>query len=299
MDNKDRQILDLLNKKISFQNLEDRLRITREELIDRLNKLKTKGYLFDRIYYDDRVYYQLAKKSSEINPVITINQNDRNFRVVFISDFHIGSTFDSPSKLDSIYNYCIQNKIHNIFVLGDIIEGVKYQTNLKVKSVERQVQNIIDEYPYDNSIYNYVLLGNHDYYSITSQSFDISKMLFDSRYDFISLGYIEAIVKIFNSPILFLHTNKDDSKISEYLKKYPDIKLAIEGHFHQFFLGEFGNSVIKLRVPTLSLDPRSQYAGAIDVTFANCFQDLIINPLVVDDSKVIPVGEIYQKVLRK
>lgn len=299
MDNIDRQLLQLLNNKMLFQNLREKLGITNEELINRLNKLKYRGYLLDRVYYEDRVYHHLVKQLPEVNPIITINHNSKDLRALFISDFHIGSTFDSPSKLHSIYNYCIQNKIHTIFVLGDIIEGTKYETNLRINDIETQVENIIQEYPYDNSIYNYVLLGNHDYHSITNGSFDISKMLFDSRYDFVSLGYIEAIVKIYNSPILLLHTNRDDSKIHEYLKKYPDIKFIAEGHFHQFHLETIRDSIIKLRVPTLSLDPRSPYAGAIDVTLANCFQDLIINPLVVEDSKVIPVGEICQKVLRK
>ena len=299
MDNIDRQLLQLLNNKMLFQNLREKLGITNEELINRLNGLKTKGYLLDRTCYDDRVYHYLGKHLSNSSEPITINHNSKDLRAIFMSDFHIGSTFDSPNKIDSIYNYCIQNKIHTIFVLGDIIEGIKYPTNLRINDTETQVQSIIDNYPYDDSIYNYVLLGNHDFHSVTNESFDISRMLFDSRYDFVSLGYIESIVKMYNSPILLLHTNKDDSKLHEYLKKYPDIKFVVEGHFHQFRLESIRDSIIKLRVPTLSLDPRSPYAGAIDVTIANCFQDLIINPLVVTDSNVIQVGEICQKVLRK
>jgi len=299
MDNIDRQLLDLLNNKMLFQNLREKLGITNEELIVRLNALKIRGYLLDRVYYDDRIYHYLGKRLLNDSEPITINHNSKDLRAIFMADFHIGSTFDSPHKIDSIYNYCLQNKIHTIFVLGDIIEGIKYPTNLRVNDTESQVQSIIDNYPYDDSIHNYILLGNHDFHSVANESFDISRMLFDNRYDFVSLGYIESIVKIYNSPILLLHTNKDDSKLHEYLKKYPDIKFVVEGHFHQFHLENLRDSILKLRVPTLSIDSRSPYAGAVDVTIANCFQDLIINPLVVTDTNVIPVGEICQKVLRK
>lgn len=299
MDNIDRELLKLLNNPMMFNNLTTKLKLTNQELIDRLNKLKMNGYLFDRECYEDRVYYKLKKSLKEDKIPLTINHNNKDMRMMLISDFHIGSDYDSPEKFEYIYNYCIQNKIHSILVLGDIINGTKYEKSLRVKNIESQLCEFIEKYPYDSSINNYILLGNHDFHSIQQESFDISKMLFNSRYDFINLGYIESLIRIYGFPILLLHSNKDDSMIHKYLREYPDISLVLEGHFHKFAIDRVNNSVIKLNVPTLSNDPRFLYSGAVDLTIANCFQDLVINPLCVNDSSVVPIGEIHQKVLRK
>ena len=61
MDNIDRQLLELLNNKMLFQNLRSKFGFTNQELIDRLNGLKTRGYLLDRVYYDDRIYHYLEQ----------------------------------------------------------------------------------------------------------------------------------------------------------------------------------------------------------------------------------------------
>ncbi|HIU40570.1 MAG TPA: metallophosphoesterase [Candidatus Aphodocola excrementigallinarum] len=77
------------------------------------------------------------------------------------SDLHIGNVKSDEEAIDTIYNYCIKNKIHVIVNCGDIVDGTFSKKGCFLPP-EEQVEYLIKNYPFDKSIFNLYTLGGHD-----------------------------------------------------------------------------------------------------------------------------------------
>ena len=65
-----------------------------------------------------------------------------------------------------------------------------------------QIEYFIKKYPYDKSINNFMIFGNHDYHSLHFDGFDISKTIKNSRYDIIPIGFGQGNVNVKNDNII-------------------------------------------------------------------------------------------------
>ena len=86
--------------------------------------------------------------------------------------------------MDRIYNYCISNNIHIIFFGGDLVDGT-FGKNTRIDNIDEQLAYIMKKYPFDKSIINFGVLGDHDY-SIFEGQF--------KRYIFYFLVIIDTIL---------------------------------------------------------------------------------------------------------
>jgi len=285
------QILHLLNNSISITDLCRETGISNTQLIQRLHKLKDMGYLVQRV----ENFCYLEKEIPHSKIITPIESFDSNFRFLAISDTHFGSDFDCIDYLDKIYDYAICQNISIIFHLGDLIDGVKYATKLWLPSVHEQLEYVISNYPKDNSVKNYILLGNHDAYSISKNGFDIAKQLFEMREDFLFLGYTKAKVSLFDFYIYLMHMYRDVDIVCCEKRKIPQIRLHLAGHFHVASI--FVNSnCLHVRVPTLSNGRNKlQIPGAFDITISQYFDEILIHQLIfqpnilVEDEKIFDV----------
>ena len=68
-----------------------------------------------------------------------------------------------------MFDFAVANGFNVILNGGDIIEGdVKPRNDLNVL---QQAEYFINEYPFDENIKTYALLGNHDYRAINKHPF--------------------------------------------------------------------------------------------------------------------------------
>ena len=265
---KNRRILELINKGNSIQEIRSKMNMTNGELVNRLNTLKRSGYKFMENYVSDgKIFYYLDTNNDIINKSYTTNIliKDSNFHFVAIADTHFGHINDSMEMIDNLYDYMIKNKINSLIVAGDFIEGdytpYKYLRN---KSALRQVDYVVKNYPYDDSIVNYILLGNHDQHSLITDGIDIGQVLNDKRYDFNVLGYGLHSLKVRDSFINVKHQLKQGECI-----QMPKAIITLTGHSHSSKMRIAKN--VFFHLPTCSnvapgnMDIDKYDIGAVDI----------------------------------
>jgi predicted phosphodiesterase len=291
MNELDEKLLELLKTgSATVKDMKDATHLNRYELSKRLTELKEYGYVINKLYAEEGFYFSLDNEitNSKTKEIIINNQ----FRFIAISDCHFGAVFERLDLIENIYNYAITNGINNIFNAGDLIQGYneEHSFNNRIYSVSEQLDYVIKKYPYDNRIYNYILLGNHDFNSIKYHGFDISKQLENKRIDFTIIGYLCGFIKTNKDYICLHHPNTYDSsqydKDINIITNQEKIKpiLILRGHTHESGLYYNKNDILTLNIPCLCGTLRKEI-GAWDITLnyeKGYITDTILKPLIVD-----------------
>jgi predicted MPP superfamily phosphohydrolase len=303
MNDIDIKLLNLLKTgSATVKDMKDVTHLNRYELAKKLNELKQYGYIINKLYAEEGFYFSLDNElKKETLKEIIINDQ---LRFITISDCHFGAIFERLDLIENIYNYAITNGINNVFNAGDLIQGYNEEHSFsnRIFSVSEQLDYVIKNYPYDNRIYNYILLGNHDFNSVKYYGFDISKQLENKRIDFTILGYLYGFIKANNDYICLHHP---DTYNSAYYDK--DMKtimnkeqitpiIILRGHTHESGLYYSKDDILTLNIPCLC-GTISKEIGAWDITLNykdGYVTDTILKPLVVD-KETFP----YTKVLTK
>lgn len=179
-----------------------------------------------------------------------------NLKFIVISDTHFGSKYENFDYLKEVYDYALSHGIKYIFHAGDLIEGsyANYRRcKRKYMNIGAQINHVIEDYPYDESVTNIMLLGNHDSFPIVVSGFDVSDFL-KERKDFVITGYRSSYIKTKDEYISLKH------EISRLLNEVEDstVLLNFFGHSHQYKCFFDGKYAI-FRVPTLADLPSNSY----------------------------------------
>ena len=290
------KIIELINENKGLIEISNILNLSEKQIYVRIKQLINYGYnLIPSYSYDSDIHYNLKKEqihhidNNRIN--ITMHKSDNQFRCLVISDLHIGSIDADIKLIDTVYDYAIKNGINIILNCGDNIEGdyTTYQKNLK--DVYSQVGHFIKKYPYDKSIKNFMIFGNHDYHSLHYDGLDISKVIKNSRYDIVPVGFGQGNVNVKNDNIILFH------KLYEgFIPVINSEKIVLSGHSHM--MKTKLRDIFWIGIPTLSYKSNDKtkdvIPGFVDLTIDlenNRFEyaeakHLIINPNVVQVSEV-------------
>lgn len=179
-----------------------------------------------------------------------------NLKFIVISDTHFGSKYENFDYLKEVYDYALSHGIKYIFHAGDLIEGsyANYRRcKRKYMNIGAQINHVIEDYPYDESVTNIMLLGNHDSFPIVLSDFDVSDSL-KERKDFVITGYRTSYIKTKEEYISLKH------EISRLLNEVEDLTVLLNffGHSHQYKCFFDGKYAI-FRVPTLADLPSNSY----------------------------------------
>lgn len=267
------KILDLIDKKYTINEILSELNISREQLTKAFRKMKILGMNFKKKYYSNGEIIYIPNKEIYIPPktsyvnIITEPRSDI-FRALFISDLHLGSEFEHIDAIHKAYDYCIVNNIHIIVIVGDFLDGInkgRAESKLHSNPLE-QMEYASKIYPFDNTILNFLILGNHDIDSLISFGIDFAENLSSFRHDIVPIGYGHGYINIKNDRILLAHPlcigmSYEHNLTSNYL--------LVKGHQHaaKSIIGANGNC--SLAVPSLSnlfLTENEFLPGAIDLT---------------------------------
>ena len=190
-------ILNLINEGKSVEEIGSILNISRNTLYHYLIKLKNKGYSFlSKYYINGNIDYQLIKTLNYDNEYNLITDKESNeIKLMVISDLHLGSLYEDRRLIESIYNYCINNDIHVILNIGDFVEGDVNSSNIKVLP-NKQIEHALKYHPYSEEIFNFLILGNHDYSLLSKYGINILDVIKNKRWDIIPIGFGEGKINI-------------------------------------------------------------------------------------------------------
>ena len=246
------KLLSLIESGKTIEEMSAIMNLSFKQIYNLITILQNKGMEFKRKYYEDGTMLYLMKKclncknnrgNGLIEKTIVTSPQSQDFKAVIISDLHIGSTYERPDLLDNIYNFCIKNNYHIILVAGDIIDGITFGLDHLHDNHIDQLEHFLKVYPFDKSILNVAVLGNHDLDPLKKMGLDFLKFLETYRHDFINLGYRQGILNIKNDRIFLFHTLETDS-VNLPSFDYENLKketLVIEGHHHFYSYREFPN----------------------------------------------------------
>ena len=185
------------------------------------------GFNINKEVYDngDIIFYL----DSGFNNDFEIKTNNNEVKTLIISDLHIGQINDGAMYLNRIYNYARLHNIHIIFMVGDLFQGVYPEDQNKFNILSKQINGFYERYPFDCSIANYMLLGNHDLITNQGIGFNYSRLI-NKRPDVINLGYGLGKIKLGNDFLAFSH----DLVIVKQPEKDFNAKYIFRGHSHKF-----------------------------------------------------------------
>ena len=220
----------------------------RQELIDK--------YFSDKVIKDN-IHYQILLKrlkrqrltlEEEKILVSLADINDNN--ILIISDTHLGSLNENYNYLDLVYEFATKNNYNTILHGGDFMQG-SCKPAIPYQNLDDQIYTVIEKYPYDKNIKNYILLGNHDYFLVRKYG-DITSY-FDTRDDLNIIGIKKVYLNWYNYLITLNH------KVPKFDLDMPRIESLINfaGHRHEISVLE--NTIY---IPTLSDDIK--YYGKVN-----------------------------------
>ena len=231
MTDKNIKIIDLIKENKTLREICKLLSISEKQLYVRLKQIINYGYQIDtKYYYGGDIKYEFKKQQERVNDKICVNMSTKNkiFRSIVISDMHIGNIKSDMNLLYKVYEYASKNDIKTILNCGDNIEGDYTHEALNLKNVYSQIDYFVKKYPYDKTIMNYIILGNHDHHSLTSDGLDIAERIKKARYDIVPIGHGFGILNLKQDNIMMLHDlcNKFSPPIGD------DVNLILTGHGH-------------------------------------------------------------------
>ena len=246
---KELKILEMIEKGFSLNEISEALNITYNQIYRYISIFSNNGYLFTRnYYYDGNIKYIKNDSLHLTNDVAIITPpNLDELEFLIISDIHLSSSKERLDLLDSVYDYCIKNNIHLILIAGDMIDGFVGQLPRKFVTSHEQIEYCIKTYPFDKSILNFLVLGNHDYSTLAFSGQDLGRALYNRRHDIVVTGYGEGKIHIKNDLILLRHPLKFIKTPSEIYNR----TLIIKGHTHRSKIWTDYNNFI-IYAPTLS-----------------------------------------------
>lgn len=269
MTEKQLEILKYLKEQITINSLAKNTGLSQKQIYQRILSLEDYGYNVTRKDFatgDVRfsVSNDVSKPKDDSKIIYTLPQT-YDFRAIVISDTHLGNTLERLDVLDALYNYYDKEKIHVIFNCGDFLNGTVKSLMGDFKETNQMISlsNALDNYPYDENILNYVVLGNHDISFLNNEGLDVKRTILRKRYDIYPLDYGSSAVKVKNDDINFYH------QTATYCVNTN--KITFRGHSHVMkTYTEGNNDGILIWVPTLSdmyYDKSYAYPEALDVVF--------------------------------
>lgn len=281
MNQYDRKILELLKSRRTLLELETLSNRYPSQVAQSIHSLKNKGYMIEKILESNGLKYTLVRENSKCNhQEITITKVKKQFKILVISDTHIGRRDANSDKWAAAYDYAEANKIPYVLHLGDLTEGgkwTKYVSN-QLRTAQQQIDYVTSIYPKRKNVTTLLVLGNHDRYGY-DENINIRIPIERRRLDIVVLGDNTALLNIKNLKILVNHMTAHKKIPSlevgmklnnnELMTKYQNVDLILNGHFHvsRFYFSTNGTPIIYLSSIGQKLENSIQTDSMNELTF--------------------------------
>ena len=165
-------------------------------------------------------------------------------QILIVSDTHIGSKYENEDYQKEAYKFAKDHGIRTVIHGGDLVQSTYTNVKQEYTNEERQIEHLICDYPYDEDIKTYILLGNHDFNTFAKEKY--LQMVMEHREDFDIMGCKRAYLNWLGNLICILHPAK------RYQINFPNIDplIYLKGHSHKLTYDKNNG----LHIPTLSDD---------------------------------------------
>ena len=241
---------------------------------------------FDYQKHLSKIAFKLSlEEQLALFPFLKIDDN----KLIVISDTYYGSVYENYDYINMLYEFAIKNNYKNILHGGDFIQGDIPPTNEGLEKISSQTLGVINNYPYDHNIKNYILLGNHDH--LIYKNMESSLSMLSLRNDFNLLGIRYAYINWYNHLISISHQVKK----RKYKLDFPRAESLVNFHGHRHELHIIESHVF---LPTLSddikrYDQRPNYPGFLTSEIDG--EELNINSYIIEDNKIVNKGLVLKR----
>lgn len=230
MTSKQKEMYELLKQEITLLDLANYYNLTPKQIYNRVQAIKNQGYnVYRKDFSTGDIQFSIINslKDDISENILYTLPNERNLKAIVLSDTHIGNSLQRLDVLNEVYNYCIINNIHTIFNCGDLLNGLlgNHEQILK-NNYEKQINMFLKKYPFDSSIINFTILGNHDK-DFYNGGIDLKQVITKKRFDIKALAYENSQIKIKNDEIRLIHPI--DNKFNTFTN---NSKIIFRGHSH-------------------------------------------------------------------
>jgi len=182
----------------------------------------------------------------------------KTIRFGVVSDTHIGSLYENAELMNTAYDVFKKEKISKVYHCGDITDGEKMyrgqEYELYAHGADRQIDAVVERYPYRAGITTYFILGNHDLSFWKQSGNNIGEKIANKRDDLVYVGDEEVDILVGDKKrtalIRLLHPHKGTAyAISYQIQKYIESltggqkpQVLLVGHYHKTeFLPSYRN----------------------------------------------------------
>lgn len=300
----DKRMIALLQSGVTFSKLKSKTGMCSSELVKRVHRLESNGYLIHRLFTEQGVKFKILDEPLKpLHDNIKIDIIDR-FSCIATSDSHIGNIYENLELLKKLYRYAEEHNIRYIIHLGDMVEGPELENgrNNRIKrfDINDQVNYLTRYYPKSDKVDTLYILGNHDD-RCKNKGIDISEIITRRRMDMHFLGYKNSSLKIGNVNVLLHHpfsierSAKYDDEVKDlYLN--PDFDLILRGHTHHndIYVNDMNSLVVD--VSACYNSPSRDFVTAYEVTIKN--SEILLDNLIIGD-KISKISTVKHKLLSK
>ena len=230
MTEREQLVLSLMSNRVALDKIKDVLSLSDHEFLITLKNIRANYPNLTRQLDSEGTYF-LIPVDQEIQPSnrVRINVLEDSFKLLLISDLHIGNKRDRLDLFDTVFDHATKKGIHYIANTGDIVENTYYlkPNKLRLKTLRGQITSYVRNYPYSPHIITINLYGNHDLKK-DEDELDVAQTIELERPDIISLGYGQGFIDIQNDFITLEHNLCNTTKHRN--AEYP---ITFRGHSHK------------------------------------------------------------------
>lgn len=214
-------------------------------------------YLIAELNHENYQYQINGEEVINLNclhepPLYTVPKLQDNYRLLIISDTHLGCKQDRLDLLNYVYEMAEKNNIDYIIHCGDVTDGISdyedHLANLRFATFDEQRDYVITNYPH-SYIPTFMVSGNHDNWWRTKISRDILSEITDTRSDLTYLGDSEAFLRLGDLNLFIIHGHHNLKKSLQKGSSIP-INYIFKGHHHYSDITTIDNHTI-IQCPAL------------------------------------------------
>jgi len=191
---------------------------------------------------------QLEKSNHSITPSYNHHFSPTHTRIGIVSDTHFGNKATDKQFLYKLYDFFKKQKVEAIYHAGDVIDGFYsnrqgHVYELYAIGAERQIEDVVKNYPEIPGIKTFFIDGNHPINSMPGV--DTGKEISNRRKDLIHLGEFNARINLSDKCSMDLVHPEDG--INQYAVSYKPQRyiesieggaksnILVMGHYHKAF----------------------------------------------------------------
>ncbi len=248
MKDKFKQLIELLDRNLSCNEICSILNISNKKLYEMLRVIKDKGFFVERNYTDlgDIYYKSVPYLLDSIEREIIVSPLASEIRFLAFSDIHLGNSKSRIDLVKKMYDYALKNGIHILFGCGDFLDGTFTNGNQKIEDVYEQVDYFLEKYPFAKNLLTFGVGGDHDYSIYNEYKQDFLKAVSEYRHDIIIPDYNNALIDIKDIKVLLHHY------VSHGVLSSSKTRINLYGHSHKYVASYTNNGNVSIRVPSLS-----------------------------------------------